>query len=127
MRGRDGIRFLFATPLKHPRYAEIAIDLDGNLRDAIQYAATWEPDLHHAVGNDGANGVIELQLPIAVMKNTPVLWNSYRLKEGDEWRFQAIRPADAARNAKKHEDAIWAPVGTSSPHEIGLFGVLRFK
>ncbi|MBR5839689.1 MAG: hypothetical protein IKZ84_14200, partial [Victivallales bacterium] len=127
MRGHDGIRFFFATPLKHPRYAEIAIDLDGNLRDSIQYAPTWDPQLSYAVGNDGTNGIIELQLPIAVMKNTAILWDSYRLQSGSEWHFQAIRPADATRNAKSHEDAIWAPVGSSSPREIALFGVLRFK
>ena len=127
MRDHDGIRFFFATPLKHPRYAEIAIDLDGNLRDSIQYAPTWDPQLSYAVGNDGTNGIIELQLPIAVMKNTAILWDSYRLQSGSEWHFQAIRPADATRNAKSHEDAIWAPVGSSSPREIALFGVLRFK
>ncbi len=127
MRGHDGIRFFFATPLKHPRYAEIAIDLDGNLRDSIQYVPTWDPQLPYAVGNDGTNGIIELQLPIAVMKNTAILWNSYRLQSGSEWRFQAIRPADATRNSKTHDDAIWAPVGQSSPREIALFGILRFK
>ncbi len=127
MRSHDGIRFFFATPLKHPRYAEIAIDLDGNLRDSIQYVPTWDPKLSYAVGNDGMNGIIELQLPIAVMKNTAILWDSYRLQSGNEWRFQAIRPADATRNTKSHEDAIWAPVGSSSPREIALFGILRFK
>ena len=127
MRGHDGIRFFFATPLKHPRYAEIAIDLDGNLRDSIQYVPTWDPKLSYAIGNDGMNGIIELQLPIAVMKNTAILWDSYRLQSGNEWRFQAIRPADATRNTKSHEDAIWAPVGSSSPREIALFGILRFK
>ena len=127
MLGHDGIRFFFATPLKTPRYAEIAIDLDGNLRDYIQYAPTWEPKLTYAVGNDGSNGIIELQLPTAVMKNTRILWDSYRLQPGSEWHFQAIRPADASRNAKSHEDALWAPVGASSPLEIALFGLLRFK
>ena len=56
-----------------------------------------------------------------------ILWDSYRLQSGSEWRFQAIRPADATRNTKSHEDAIWAPVGSSSPREIALFGILRFK
>ena len=56
-----------------------------------------------------------------------ILWNSYRLQSGSEWRFQAIRPADATRNTKSLEDAIWAPVGKSSPREIALFGILRFK
>ena len=56
-----------------------------------------------------------------------ILWNSYRLQSGSEWRFQAIRPADATRNAKSHEDAVWAPVGKSSPRKIALFGILRFK